>query len=294
MITFTRDWRGYAKGSSVGTLAATIEALAVSEGAAVYGGVAYPLNSYLDRNNNPASLVDTAGNLFSTPIEVMGSGLPFIMPSSGTVASTGGSINGFTGFNAVNGPSYSYFPANALYSGSPAGWWYTVWSGATYGTVYAERYTSGQPAIPASPTPLITVAGSFTQSTGVDVMGPTFVLPANSLGPNGEIQIKRLTHNNNSAGNKITNIYMGGTLFQGVTQTTTSRHAAQISIQNRGNAGRQVAANAAPGDSGSVGAFNVGTVDTTVAQVCAISLRLDTATDWTMLESYAVTRRFMA
>lgn len=26
MITFTRDWRGYAKGSSIGTLAATLEA----------------------------------------------------------------------------------------------------------------------------------------------------------------------------------------------------------------------------------------------------------------------------
>ena len=61
MITFTRDWRGYAKGSSVGTLAATMEALSVAEGAAVYGGVAGPLNSYLGRTNAFQPLVDEGG-----------------------------------------------------------------------------------------------------------------------------------------------------------------------------------------------------------------------------------------
>lgn len=62
MITFTRDWRGYAKGSSVGTLEATMEALAVAEGAAAYGGVAGPLNSYLGRTNAVQAQVDEGGN----------------------------------------------------------------------------------------------------------------------------------------------------------------------------------------------------------------------------------------
>ena len=61
MITFTRDWRGYAKGSSVSTLADTIEALAVAEGAAIYGGVAGPLNSYLDADNRVQAQVDAGG-----------------------------------------------------------------------------------------------------------------------------------------------------------------------------------------------------------------------------------------
>ncbi|MBP9931618.1 MAG: hypothetical protein KBF63_20275, partial [Rhodoferax sp.] len=64
MITFTRDWRGYANGTSVGTLADTIEALAVAEGAAIYGGVAGPLNSYLDADNRTKALVDGGGNAF--------------------------------------------------------------------------------------------------------------------------------------------------------------------------------------------------------------------------------------
>lgn len=61
MITFTRSWRGYAAGTSVSTLADTIEALAVAEGAATYGGVSYPLNSYLDADNRVQAQVDAAG-----------------------------------------------------------------------------------------------------------------------------------------------------------------------------------------------------------------------------------------
>lgn len=66
MITFTRSWRGYAAGTSVSVLADTIEALAVAEGAAVYGGVAGPLNSLLDADNRVQAQVDTAGNIFTT------------------------------------------------------------------------------------------------------------------------------------------------------------------------------------------------------------------------------------
>ena len=58
MITFTRDWRGYAGGSSVGTLAATIEAIAVAEGAARYGGVSGAMPSQVDRFGNAVGLND--------------------------------------------------------------------------------------------------------------------------------------------------------------------------------------------------------------------------------------------
>ena len=63
MITFTRSWRGYAAGTSVSTLADTIEALAVAEGAATYGGASYPLNSFLDADNRAQALVEGAGNV---------------------------------------------------------------------------------------------------------------------------------------------------------------------------------------------------------------------------------------
>lgn len=68
MITFTRSWRGYAAGTSVSTLADTIEALAVAEGAAVYGGVSYPLNSFLDADNRVQAQVDEGGKDVSMSI----------------------------------------------------------------------------------------------------------------------------------------------------------------------------------------------------------------------------------
>lgn len=63
MITFTRDWHGYSTGSSISTLADTIEARAVSEGAAVYGGTSFPPNSSLDADNNVTGLVGPEGTL---------------------------------------------------------------------------------------------------------------------------------------------------------------------------------------------------------------------------------------
>lgn len=64
MITFIRDWHGYSTGSSISTLADTIEARAVSEGAAVYGGTSFPPNSYLDADNRTQALVDGGGNSY--------------------------------------------------------------------------------------------------------------------------------------------------------------------------------------------------------------------------------------
>lgn len=78
MITFTRSWRGYAQGSSVQTLAPTLEALAVAEGAAVYGGVNGPPSLYLAGNNAAQSLVDTAGN--TAPLDTSVSGKIAVAP----------------------------------------------------------------------------------------------------------------------------------------------------------------------------------------------------------------------
>ena len=96
MITFTRDWRGYAGGSSVGTLEATIEAIAVAEGAAVYGGVAGPLNSSLD---GVGKLVGLTGSRGVTQIGGgIGRGIG-VDPLAGTLAAaivTAGSQTGGT------------------------------------------------------------------------------------------------------------------------------------------------------------------------------------------------------
>lgn len=61
MITFLRDWQGYAKGTSINTLEARMEAQAVSDGAAVYGGVGPDLPAYYDASNSATGLVGPDG-----------------------------------------------------------------------------------------------------------------------------------------------------------------------------------------------------------------------------------------
>lgn len=215
------------------------------------------------------------------------SGLPFVLPSSGTISNTEGGVTAGTAFDYVIGPSYTYFPANALFTSSPAGWYYTNWTAATIGTVYADTYTNGTPRIPSAPTPLTTVAGAYTQTTGFAVIGPNVVVPGNSMGDNGCIEWQRVVNNNNSAGQKIYNTYLGGVNFQGLTQTTNPKEAGEGTLKNRGRKTAQVAANAAHGDNNNASAITKLSLDTSQNQVLSMSLQLQTATDFAIIESFA-------
>lgn len=247
----------------------------------VPGGKAAGVATVRVRLTAGASSVSGAGNY-------QGSALPFVMPASGTVNNTAGAITTGTAFDYVIGPSYSYFPANQLFGGSPAGWYYTVWTAATIGTVYANTYLNGNAQIPAVPTPLTTVAGAYTQVTGFDVLGPAFVIAANAMGPNGCIEWHRVVNNNNSAGQKIYNTFLGATSFQGVTQTTNPKEAGMGVVRNRGVVSRQAAANAAHGDNNNASAVTKLTIDTSQAQVFGFAMQLAVATDYAMIESHGI------
>lgn len=215
------------------------------------------------------------------------SGLPFVMPSSGTINNTAGSVTVGTAFDYVIGPSYTFFPANALFASSPAGWYYTNWTAATIGTVYANTYANGIPSIPTTPTPLTTVAGAYTQSTGFDVIGPNVIVPGNAMGDNGMIEWQRMVNNNNSAGQKIYNTFFGGVNFQGLTQTTNPREAGAGSLKNRGRKTAQIGANAAHGDNNNASTLPKLSIDTSQNQIAAMAIQLQTATDYAIIESFA-------
>lgn len=222
-----------------------------------------------------------------TPI-VYGSGIPFVMPASGTINSTSGSITTGTAHDYAVGPSYSYFPANALSASSPAGWYYTNWTAATLGTVYADVYTNGVPQIPPAPQPLTTVAGAYTQVTGFDAIGPSYIVPGGFMDDNGCIEWQRVANNNNSAGAKTFNTYFGGSLIQGFAQTANPKEAGMGTIKNRGRQSAQISANAAHGDSGNASTLPKSSIDTSAAQIFAFALQLATATDYAMIESHFV------
>ena len=232
------------------------------------------------------ALVGADGSPVCAPSITRASGLPFVMPSSGNITSTAGQVTVSTAFDYVIGPSYTYFPANALFAASPAGWYYVNWTAATIGTVFANTYTSGTPEIPASPTALVTVVGAYTQSTGFDVFGPSYVVPGGFLGPNGMLEWGRSMNHTNSVNNKIYNSFFGNSSFQGTTQTTNPRAAGTGTLRNRGRETAQVGVNAAYGDNNNASTLPRLAIDTRANQIAAMSIQLANASDYAIIEAH--------
>lgn len=231
--------------------------------------------------------VDPAGTETIIP-KVFGSAIPFIMVASGNITSTAGNITTGTAHDYAVGPSYVYFPANALNATSAAGWYYTNWTAATLGVVYADTYTNGVPTIPANPLPLTTVVAAYTQVTGFDAVGPNYTIPGGALGNNGTVEWGRVINSNNSAGAKTFNIFYGGTTFQGTAQTTNPKEAGMGVLRNRGIETRQIGVNAAHGDSGNASTLPKLTIDSRTDQIFSFALQLATATDYAMIEAHSI------
>ena len=157
------------------------------------------------------------------PISILQCGIYMGVPSSGTIGDNG-ALSAITALPAIfSGGCYLRFPANAIAAGSAAGMYYCVMSSTTAGTIYNNVYTSGNPSIPASPTPFVTTGpGAYTQSTAsqITVLNPT--MPGGLLGANGSIKIVTFEEHNNSAGTKALIHYFGGSVLANPSAFTTS------------------------------------------------------------------------
>lgn len=246
----------------------------------------------------PAALTDASGAKvlgFTNPdgtksmfSKTFGSAIPFILVANGNITTTTGNITTGTAHDYTVGPSYVYFPANALNASSAAGWYYVNWTAATLGVVYADRYTGGVPSIPASPQALTTVVAAYTQTTGADITGPSYTIPGGSLGPNGTIEWGRVINNNNSAGAKTYSMFLGGANIQTVSQTTNPKEGGMGVVRNRGVEARQISVNAAHGDSGNASTLPKLTIDTSADTTFTFTMQLAVATDFAMIEGHSI------
>lgn len=133
-----------------------------------------------------------------SPYVLAQSGIPFIL-AGGTA---GGGTNQFTMGNngalttlpvlptTYSGGAWIYMPANGIFAGSTAGWYWFVASSTTAGTVYNNQYVSGDPklAVPATPTPFVSTGPGLVSNTLALVTGPGLTLPGGTLGPNGLVE----------------------------------------------------------------------------------------------------------
>lgn len=241
---------------------------------------------------NQAAVAITGGSITGTnaPYMLSKSAIPFIHVSSGSIGNNG-ALTGITALPLTySGGAYVYYPANSIAAGVGAGWYWTVFSSTTAGTIYNSTYTSGTPANGTLTAFATTGPGAFTGDT-TERAGPTITLPANAMGPSGQIRVLTTWQVTNNANNKPSRVRFGGAagtayLSQNFASVQTAAH--ETYIANRG-ASLQIGP---PNLTAAFGTATTGlatsTVDTTASTTIVLSVGKATATDNQVLEQYAI------
>lgn len=218
--------------------------------------------------------------------------IPFVYIDTGSIADNG-ALTLVSVARIANGEgAYCYFPANAIAAGVAAGWYWTVFSGTTAGTIYNSTYTSGVPTAGTTTAFATTGPGAFT-STTAEIQGPTITVPANAMGPNGRVIAWQL-------GAADTVNYTARIRYSGFTgtivcsQVSTGAFAGSVLIGNRGSAAVQVAANHTAAGVGNTIVNPHLAVDTTAATTVVYTLEKSGATSSAVLEAGEVLLSYKA
>ncbi len=233
--------------------------------------------------------------LTAYPYQLGQSHIPFVLCSSGSMGNNG-ALSGIATLPNNYPHAYVYMPAGAISTGSAAGWYYAVFSTQTAATLYNNTYTSGTPAIPASPTAFSTTGpGAFTQTTATAITAYSLTIAANTIGANGSVQVMASASYLNSATVKwINGYYSSGYRFSVGSFTTTTNAQLIGGFANTGTTSgtidKQVPLNGyAWGAPTSTSAMSYGEVDSTSNQSLYVTLDLNSAaTDWIVLEAINV------
>jgi hypothetical protein len=211
-------------------------------------------------------------------------GIPIGIVSSGTMGNNG-ALSGITAISGIGQYGvYYYFPAGAIFSGSAAGFYWTVSSGTTTGTVYNNTYGgSGQPAYVSSPTAFSTTGpGAYTGFTGsLNIVSVS--LPGNSLGVNGELQLTMSTASTSNSDAKVISWSVGGAGGPSMTVTSTGSSGGFWRFANMGTTGKNVA-------TGNINVYQgtqYSAVDTTAALNVVIALSNANAADNLVLTGFS-------
>lgn len=239
-----------------------------------------PTGSLWQSNGTTWSLVNGQSLLFETNI-------PFIFISSGSIGNNG-ALSAITAVPNTYPSAYCYFPANAIAAGVAAGWYYTVFSSTTAGTIYNNTYTTGQPIIPTSPTAFATTGpGAYTQTTGSQITGVQYVLPANVMGTTGSVVQHVDSMLLSNANGKYIRLTAGGNANGGtVNAANQGAYSIESIFGNRNAANIQIATHYTwPGI---ITNAVYRTIDTTATVTFAYTFQTATATDYMVQETYRV------
>jgi len=214
----------------------------------------------------------------NTPRTIFQSAIPFIFTSGTAGASTNQFTMGNNGalstlptlLTTYGSGAFIYMPANAIFTGSTAGWYWFVPSSTTAGTVYNNRYISGDPKL-AVPTTLVsfvsTGPGLVTTTNNTTVTAATFTVPGGLMGPNGQLAITYSGSLTNNANFKSPEIQFGGFSVQTGGMNNSTAFSNFGFVANRNSQALNIFGRTSYfGSFGSGGAFNFRTVNTATAQ----------------------------
>jgi hypothetical protein len=193
---------------------------------------------------------------------------------------------------------YMYFPQGQLNTGAgqgyAAGFYWVALSSNTAGTAYNITYTPSSNIDPAAPTAAQLAAGAMT-STGVGayagdttdtVIARSVMLPGNTLGLNGMVEIMPLFATPNNSDPKTNAVTFGGTsVYSYNSNGSTYSSQPNIIVRNANSLSAQWAGNSAAGAGfGTSGvAMVMPAINTANAVNINTALKLGTASDYLFL-----------
>ena len=215
-------------------------------------------------------------------------GVPVVIPSSGTIA-TAGTVTLTTALPTTYTGAWMYFPATAFSGTVAAGLFWVVMSSTTAGTVYQTSVVPASPFEAFIPTEaLVAVVGSnsaYTQTTASDLVMLRTTVPGGLMGPSGEVYYNLLFTTNATANTKTVKVTFGGTDIHSASLSSNTTTIIDKEITNRGVTNRQIANPlAALGHGSQATASLYPTIDTNSDFDIVVTTNLGTATDFAVME----------
>jgi hypothetical protein len=238
--------------------------------------------------NDPQIAAITGGNV---EYNLSQSGIPFVKTPTGSMASNGAMTSGTALPRVYSSGAYFWMPAGSIAAGVPAAasWYWGVASSTTAVTLYNSTYTSGTPAVGVQTAFATTGPGAFTGDTGT-ITCFSIPLPAAAMGINGRVETRFGASFTNSAGSKTAIFKLGSGTLYSASFTTQGSVAGVAFAQNRGVTNAQAVGvlfgNAAAAALGQVGTDLA--IDTTAASTVSATVSTGVATDWAVMEEYAI------
>lgn len=193
---------------------------------------------------------------------------------------------------------WMYFPAGAVFAGSAAGYYWTVMSSTTAGTVYTNTYTPRVADFtpPSSPTAVVDAGpGAYTGVSGTEITAVSVTLPGGALGNHGGLRVYRGHQMGPSdGGTKTHQVRLGSTGIQREVNVSNiyGNYDTEKTTRNSGRRDYQITQSfyrhSAYEMTDVTGTANLTNSNTSVDRTLTITLEKQTAVDYDMLLSWTI------